>query len=469
MKNSQRMTTMLSGVAIVALVGTVLLLGAPAAVAAQSTGSGPDGALAPDNAWHAINPGEEHWYAFFYAGDASPIQVQLQVQPHQGAAFALWTPDNIHRWADGAEVEPIGRGSPHPSAEDTLVWSGSFNTKGTYYVVIEHAGSHPGSSFYLLDVSGEAVSSSPPPATPPPAPISTFPPTTPSPPTGKLLFQTTIGGPFYSINVDGSNLLPITDGIDPTWSPDGHQIAFTRWREPRGLWLVNHDGSAEQRVFDWNQARWPSWSPDGHQILFSRMTGAGRQEEVEFCFFGFCFSLPAHPHWRLALVHPGDLSFREPPSSEIVHAPMWSPDGTRVVYDDVQGLRIQNMDKSVYYMITTDPKDTGPTWSPDGGRVAFTRWQHDHWEVYVVDDDGRNPTRLTTTPNKPKGQVGNSAAPAWSPDGQYIAFLTDRSGRWQIWIMRADGTGQRSLFKDQLNGLPLEYSSLSERALSWAE
>jgi TolB protein len=127
------------------------------------------------------------------------------------------------------------------------------------------------------------------------------------------------------------------------------------------------------------------------------------------------------------------------------------------------------MDKSVFYLITTDPRDTGPAWAPDGRRVAFTRWQHDHWEIYAVDDSGRNLTRLTITPPKPDGMVANSAAPAWSPDGQYIAFLTDRSGPWQIWLMRADGSAQKPMFQDQLRGLPIEYTSQAERAISWTQ
>jgi TolB protein len=446
-----------------------MLAAVPASVVALSGAGGPDDAAAPDNAWHPINPGEEHWYAFYYAGDGSPFQIRLQVVPEGGADFALWTPYNIRTWADGAEVEPVGRGSPDPATDDSLVWSGSFNTKGTYYVIVEHAGGQPGTSYYTLDINGEGVSVAPPQAEPTTMPVSRPKPAKPSAPSGRILFQTTLGGPFYTINVDGSNLQPGTDGVDPIWSPDGSQIAFTRWREPRGLWIANADGSNEWRAFDASRARWPSWSPDGQEILFSQMTGAGRQNETEFCFRGFCFTFPAHPHWRLGILRPGDGSFRELPSSEIAHAPMWSPDGRAIVYDDIQGLRIQNMDKSVYYLITTDPRDTGPAWSPDGRRVAFTRWQHDHWEVYVVDDSGQNLTRLTSTASKPNGEVGNSAAPAWSPDGQYIAFLTDRSGKWEIWLMRADGSGQRPMFKDLLKGLPIEYTAQSERAISWTQ
>jgi Tol biopolymer transport system component len=465
MKNMKRAAMGLLILTIWVLVGVSLPTGAAAA-----RGTGPDDALVPAGDWQQLNPGKSRWYAFQYVGDGSQVDVRLQAEPHESAAFAVFTPDQIRRWADGEELEPVGRGSPDSSAEGVLLWSGSFSDKGTYYVVVEHSGTQPGTSYYLLEVRGNGVSfGAPAVTTPQPQPRSQPKAAAPPRPAGTLVFQTTYGGPFYTINADGSNLQRITDGIDPTWSPDGRQIAFTRWSEPRGVWVIDADGSGAWRAFDWNQARWPSWSPDSSELLFSRMTGSGRQEDVEFCFRGFCFSFPAHPHWRLGIVQLQDGSLREPPSSEVSHAPMWSPDGSRVVYDDVQGLRIQSLDGEVSYLITTDARDTAPAWSPDGGRVAFVRRQHDHWEVYVVDADGRNLRRLTDTPKRPNGTPASSAAPAWSPDGNYIAFLTDRSGRWEIWVMRTGGGGQKPMFKVALDGLRLEYSFLSERAISWTE
>jgi Tol biopolymer transport system component len=109
------------------------------------------------------------------------------------------------------------------------------------------------------------------------------------------------------------------------------------------------------------------------------------------------------------------------------------------VFADIQGLRIQTLDGKVSYLVTQDSRDTSPAWSPDGQRIAFVRRQHDHWEVYVVNADGRNLRRLTVTPEKPNGEVGSSASPAWSPDGQHIAFLSDRRGKWEIWVMEANG------------------------------
>jgi Tol biopolymer transport system component len=77
--------------------------------------------------------------------------------------------------------------------------------------------------------------------------------------------------------------------------------------------------------------------------------------------------------------------------------------------------------------------------------------------------------RLTKPPILAEPQY-NSAAPAWSPDGRYLAFLTDRAGRWEIWVMAADGTNPRPLLPPELQaGLSLAYHGVNERMLNWAE
>ncbi len=470
----KRTTTWATLLALVALLAASLL---PAAASADLlAGTGPNDAVALPGDWQPLSPGDSHWYAFDYQGDGSQIQVRLEAAPEDGATFALWTPEAIRRWGLGLEADPIGRGSTDPAAGTALVWSGKFTTSGTYYVVVEHQNNPSGTSYYLLEVSGDGVMD---PGTKAAAEASEAaaaksPSTTKAPakrptePTGKLVFQTTMGGNFYTVNVDGSNLQRITDGVDAVWSPGGEQIAFTRFRYPHGVWVANADGSEERRVFDWSTARWPSWSPDAQEILFSHQKG-GRTDDKERCFWGFCFTFPAKPHWKLGIVQPGDGAFREPGGAQFSLAPEWSPDGKRVVYDGEQGLVVQTLENNATHQITSHAQDTGPAWSPDGGRVAFTRRQHDHWEVWMVDADGRNPRRLTVAPKKPNGQVADSAAAAWSPDGQYLAFFTNRTGKWEIWIMNAGGANPRPMFDTALDGLPLEYSAVSERAISWTE
>jgi len=306
--------------------------------------------------------------------------------------------------------------------------------------------------------------------------------------TGKLVFQTTVGGDFYVLQLSGDGPQAdeprrITDGIDPIWSPDGQWIAFTRWREPRGVWIVRADddkgspAGSERRVFDWDKARWPSWSPDGKRLLFSRQHGG--KEEQEICFQGRCFTIPAQPYWKLGIVDVRDDTFAEPPSPNVAQAPSWSPDGEWIVYAGERGLVVQDVPGENVVQITDATRDTGPVWSPDGTQVAFTRSQHDHWEVYVItlpygpDAGTRSLTRLTETPERPDGQPGSSAAPTWSPDGKHLAFLTDQTGRWEIWVTAAPGSpgggGPRPLFTPELEGQSLEYSYGGERALSWME
>ena len=63
--------------------------------------------------------------------------------------------------------------------------------------------------------------------------------------------------------------------------------------------------------------------------------------------------------------------------------------------------------------------DQSPAWSPDGDRIAFMSIVDWNWDIYVVNADGTEQTRLTDDP-------GLDSSPSWSPDGQKIAFLSKK-------------------------------------------
>ena len=78
-----------------------------------------------------------------------------------------------------------------------------------------------------------------------------------------------------------------------------------------------------------------------------------------------------------------------------------------------------------------------PAWSPDGRRLAFLSSRDGDFEIYVMNADGTNQTQLTHTNYEGAGR------PAWSPDGRRLAFTfkLDRDGNWEIYVMNA-GSGR---------------------------
>jgi len=87
--------------------------------------------------------------------------------------------------------------------------------------------------------------------------------------------------------------------------------------------------------------------------------------------------------------------------------------------------------------------DQGGSLVSDEGQIAFTHATKFtppdfESEVYTIDVDGSDERRLTDSP-------GLDAFPAWSPDGEQLAFATDRDGNWELYVMDAHGSEQRRL------------------------
>ncbi|MEX1357261.1 MAG: hypothetical protein WD981_01420 [Gaiellaceae bacterium] len=127
--------------------------------------------------------------------------------------------------------------------------------------------------------------------------------------------------------------------------------------------------------------------------------------------------------------------------------PVYSPDGRRIAFQAganregaTSNIYVMNADGSGQQRVTNDPttsNDSHPSWSPDGSLIAFDRRndQLQRTEIWAVQPDGSRERRLSAS-------TGNDASPSWSPDGTRIAFSSTRDGNWEIYVMRADGSGQ---------------------------
>ncbi len=310
---------------------------------------------------------------------------------------------------------------------------------------------------------------------------------------GKLVFQNHTGGTIYLMNADGTGLRTLTTGIEPVLSPDGTQVAFTRWQDDqKGLWLINSDGSNEHKVIGAERPRSPTWSTDGKVITFERTVesktcrktpwGCLTNEELQARFGGKCttdrgrtmciddFPVVSYNYTNLTSIDLASGALHDLPASDTAAAPSQSPTQNLVVHLDENGLAAAFTKSGDQPQRLVDlPGLLGPaTYSPDGQYLYASRKSGDHWDIWRWKADGSQAVALTSPPLLRDHPV-NSVSPAPSPDGKSIVFLTDRQGKWELWVMNADGSNQRPLASAALTGVTFQYDANNERMVDWGK
>jgi Tol biopolymer transport system component len=246
---------------------------------------------------------------------------------------------------------------------------------------------------------------------------------------------------IFVVNADGSgqrNLTGNLGGDSPAWSPDGQTIAFSTTRDNPNipnLYVMNADGSGQRRVTQDPIPAWEaSWSPDGRRLAFA----SGVQV------------YPSYPDIYLVNVDgSGQQQLTRHPLQD--QEPAWSPDGRRIAfmsYRDERPLggrrwqalmQVMNAEGSEQRRLTRLSNSDGSfSWSPDGRRIAFVSDRDGNDEVYVIDVERGGLRNLTRNPAR-------DGHPAWSFDGRKIGFVSDRGGNRDIYVMNADGSRPRNL------------------------
>jgi serine/threonine protein kinase/Tol biopolymer transport system component len=210
-----------------------------------------------------------------------------------------------------------------------------------------------------------------------------------SPDGRSLLYVKSVDGnaDIYLQRVGGGNPLDLTldspaDDIQPAFSPDGQQIAFRSEREGGGLFVMGATGESTRRLTDAGYN--PAWSPDGRRIVYATEGVAGPLERRQTS--------------QLWVVEVATAEKRLLSRGDAVQ-PSWSPHGQRIAY---WGL----------------PKGSGRRllWTvPAGGGapVPVTNDDHVNWN------------------------------PVWSPDGNYLYFVSDRNGSMNVWEVPIDEASGR--------------------------
>jgi TolB protein len=237
------------------------------------------------------------------------------------------------------------------------------------------------------------------------------------------------------MNADGGDQRVLTtagayDDFFPSITPDGEWVLFASTRSGRyQIYELNiQTGALHQlTIFNEYSAFAPTASPDGTHIVFYANRDGEEYPE-------------SHNIWIMARDGSNPVQITNLPGGG--WDPVWSPDGTRIQFaseiNGVPQLFHMNADGSQLEQVTDISGIRGRNdWSSDGTKlstyVGFS-WDRD---IYVFDPEGENIVQLT--------DGGNNLAPSFSPDAQWITFMSYRDHPQEdlgceIYIMRVDGS-----------------------------
>ena len=133
--------------------------------------------------------------------------------------------------------------------------------------------------------------------------------------------------------------------------------------------------------------------------------------------------------------------------------PSWAPDGTRLVFISPCNIKKDTYPGSSLYIINADGSDLRPlptapgggdfepAWSPDGQYIAFTSLRDGYMQIYLYSLDGSDIRRLVSTEvKKPARQ------PSWSPDSKRIIYSYQRIATYELWLMSTFGSNETQFF-----------------------
>lgn len=255
--------------------------------------------------------------------------------------------------------------------------------------------------------------------------------------------------------------IQVTSGVNensPSWSPDGKKLVYA---SDQDIWIANSDGSGSRRLYG-------SMSWDGDPVFYDSSSILFASEQVDAFSSRFISihrigidgagrrQLTTNADSREPALSPGrdkiayisrigndyDIWVMAADGSSKIRLtdgkgdernPSWSPEGKYILYSfggnifrtDASGVRTIQLTNDTF-------QNTCPAVSPDGARIAFVSNRSGTQDIWLMNADGKGTLQLTS-------DTGIQKDPSWSPDGKKIAYVSDAGGEFNIRVMTLDG------------------------------
>ncbi|TVQ09116.1 MAG: S9 family peptidase [Balneolaceae bacterium] len=290
---------------------------------------------------------------------------------------------------------------------------------------------------------------------------------------------------IWMVPADGGEAIPMTakgySAGNPRWSPDGKYLSFTASRNSgqTQVWALNRLGGEAQQITDIKQGvSGYEWSPDGSRLLLMIRDAKPEAEDgkknhpepyvidrLQFKrdYVGYLDRRRVH----LYVYTPGDSAAVQITSGDYDNSqPAWSPDGKRIAFvsnrtdnpdgnsnNDIWIVDADNTDKGQNLVqVTTAPgNDRAPAWSPDGRHITYVTvtdtsviWYATN-HLAVIPAEGGTPRVLTESLDR------NVSNPRFSPDGRSIWFILEDAGESQLASIRPDGRNLNRVIAGQVS------------------
>jgi TolB protein len=263
----------------------------------------------------------------------------------------------------------------------------------------------------------------------------------PSPRKGGIAFVANVNGNWdlFIMDGDSTNLTQLTDTpIDertPALSPNGEQVAYST--SDGAIWVMSLGSKSATRLqLPGDRSGYPAWLSDGTGIIYTSYKVTPPTEDSDFFVYSFQEQNP-----KLFLMQTGPQDY-----------PALSPSGDRLAYVSSLATLVPGFGSTVTQQLWVVSLLSGkpaqllvgsaiegqPAWAPDGERIAFASDRKGNPDIWVIKPDGQGLEQLTSN-------AASETSPCWSPGGEEVAFVSNESGRMQLSVIDVNTKKSRML------------------------